>query len=194
MAYKFLKSGAVGLVSGFRWPTPGGYSPGAWVEAGAPLRDCETGIHVCRAQDLPFWMYEELWAIEIEGDVLEGVDMLVASRGRLVHRMAGWTRPGQKRFVEACRDRAAAILDRTPPERRKHADAFMQHMPTYLRLEWTQLGALCAALAVSSTAGDPQEAVPIRAAYRDERTWQSQWLVDNLDLQLCEHPPDLRPP
>src|SRR5205085_9726919 len=74
IAYKFLKSGAVGLVSGFRWPTPGAGSPGDWVEARAPVRECEAGIHVCRAGDLPYWMHDELWAIEIDGEAAEGVN------------------------------------------------------------------------------------------------------------------------
>jgi hypothetical protein len=184
IAYKFLKSGAKGLVSGFRWPTPDVGSPGEWVHATSPIRECEAGIHVCRAMDLPYWMCDELWAIEIDGDVVEGTDMLIASRGRLLRLFSGWTRAGQTRFVEACRDRAARILDEVPVERRQHADAFMGHMDTYLRLESTQLGALCTALAIASTCGGPNDTGAVKSAYRNERAWQSQWLVDNLGLAL----------
>jgi hypothetical protein len=188
IAYKFLKSGAVGLVSGFRWPAPNGDSPGDWVNAASPIRECDAGIHVCRAADLPYWMCDELWAIEIDGEIIEGTDLLIASRGRLLYRLQGWTRPGQKRFVEACRDRAARIIDQAPAARRHHADAFMGHMDNYLRLEWTQLGALCTALAIATTCSEPDDTAAVKSAYRSERAWQAQWLVDNLDLALGSVP------
>jgi hypothetical protein len=184
IAYKFLKAGAVGLVSGFRWPTPTGGSPGAWVDSAAPLQECESGVHVCRAEDLPYWMYDELWAIEVDGETVEGVNMLIAPRGRLLYLMSGWNRPGQTAFVEACRDRAIALVSEAPVERRGHAYAFLGYMATYLRHELTQLGALCAALAVASTAEAGNDTAPVKAAYHTERLWQSQWLVENLGLSL----------
>jgi hypothetical protein len=130
-------------------------------------------------------MCDELWAVEIDGEIIEGTDMLVASRGRLLYPMAGWTRPGRTRFVEACRDRAARIIQETPADRRQRANAFMGHMDSYLRLEWTQLGALCTAPAVASTCSAPDDAAAVRAVYRSERAWQSQWLIDNLGLALA---------
>jgi hypothetical protein len=185
MAYKFLKAGAVGHVSGFAWPRPEGDAPGPWVESTPPVRQCASGVHVCRAPDLPYWISDELWAIEVEGPIVEGLNMLVARRGRLCYPFPGWTRAGRNRFVEACRDRAAARVGDAPPERRKHADAFMGHMDTYLRLEWTPLGALCAALAIASTSeGGGERPEPTKAAYRRERQWQARWLVDELHLEL----------
>jgi hypothetical protein len=184
IAYKFLRSGAAGLVSGFHWPTPDAGSPGAWVHAASPVRECGTGIHVCRAPDLPYWMCDELWAIEIEGAVVEGTDMLIAPSGRLLYRFSGWTRAGQQRFVEACRDRAARVIGQAPPDRRQHADAFMGHMDNYQQLEWTPLGALCTALAIASTYGGPDDAAVVKAAFRQERVWQSRWLIENLGLTL----------
>jgi hypothetical protein len=57
-------------------------------------------------------------------------------------------------------------------------------MDNYLRLELTQLGALCAALAVASTAEAGGDAAATQAAYHGERAWQSRWLVENLGLGL----------
>jgi hypothetical protein len=183
MAYKFLRSGAIGLVSGFKWPEPRGETPGEWVGSVAPLRACASGVHVCRGRDLPYWMHEELWAIEVDGDMLEGAEMLIAPRGRLVARVAGWSPDGRTAFVEACRDRATLHIDRTPLARRAHADAFMGHMDNYLRLQWTQLGALCAALAIASTTeGGNDDMAGAKALYRSEREWQARWLVAHLEL------------
>jgi hypothetical protein len=58
-------------------------------------------------------------------------------------------------------------------------------MDNYRRLEWTQLGALCAALAIASTTEDGGTSPePTKAAYRQERQWQAQWLVKELHLEL----------
>jgi hypothetical protein len=183
IAYKFLRSGAVGLVSGFGWPKPRGGAPGEWVESVGPLRACESGVHVCRGRDLPYWMHDELWTIEVDGEVVEAADMLIALRGRLLSRVDSWNPDRRTAFVEACRDRAAEHVARTPPARRTHGEAFMGHMGKYLRLQWTQLGALCAALAIASTTeGGDDDAAGAKALYRSEREWQARWLVEHLGL------------
>ena len=83
-AYKFLAAGGIGPFTGFRWPV------GEWVEAdGVDL--CRDGIHACRASDLPNWIDDELWEIELDGEVVEQERKLVARRGRLVRRLEGWT-------------------------------------------------------------------------------------------------------
>jgi hypothetical protein len=188
IAYKFLKTGAVGLVSGFQWPMPRGDTPGQWVEAQGPVRECESGIHVCRPGDLPYWMFDELWAIEVEGNLVRGLDMLIALRGRLLGMLSGWSAPGRVRLIEACRDRMAEHIARLPAARRVHADAFMPHMDVYLTHGWAQLAALCSAMAIASTVdappGSAEEKAATRDVYRRERTWQAEWMVRELALAL----------
>ena len=64
IGYKFLGTGGVAPFSSFAWPTG---SPGPWVEAEPHM--CASGIHACRAGDLPFWINAELWEIELDGAV-----------------------------------------------------------------------------------------------------------------------------
>jgi hypothetical protein len=185
IAYKFLKAGGVGLVSGFRWPLPRDGWPGDWVEAAAPVRECESGIHVCRAKDLPYWMHDELWAIEVDGPVVEAVDMVVAPRGRLLGMLEGWSAAGRTTFIQASWDRATRRIREVPADRRRHAVAFMEHMEGYLARNWVQLGTLCSALAIAST--EPpgaDEKATAKAAYRRERAWQAEWMVGQLRLEL----------
>jgi hypothetical protein len=128
-------------------------------------------------------MHDELWAIEVDGDGIEGPEMLIAPRGRLLSRVDSWNPDGRTAFVEACRDRTAEHIARTPPARRMHAEAFMGHMDKYLRLHWTQLGALCSALAIASTTeGGNDDAAGAKVLYRSEREWQARWLVGHLGL------------
>jgi hypothetical protein len=105
IAYKFLSSGAVGPFSGFRWPTPAGGAPGAWVEA-----DPAEGVHACRRSDLPYWLDEELWVAELSGDVRTADHQLVAERGRLLGRVESW-RDVARAFGLDCSARLRARVD-----------------------------------------------------------------------------------
>ena len=100
-AYKFTRPGAVGLLTGFAWPQPAGGSPGPWVEAGE-AEPCRAGIHACRPAQLPFWVAEELWVIELDGEVVESTGKLVARRGRLVELVEAWTAGGAVAFGTDC--------------------------------------------------------------------------------------------
>lgn len=95
IAYKFLGPGHVGVISGFDWPV------GAWVETAGPLEPGRRGVHACRTEDLPFWVADELWTIELDGEVSESDRFVVARRGRLVKQVAGW-RATLREFIEVC--------------------------------------------------------------------------------------------
>lgn len=122
IAYKFLAEGAVGRFGGVAWPPPRGRGPGEWLHAGGRTEPCRSGIHACRAEQLPEWLDDELYAIELAGRVVEHETALVASRGRLVGRLEGWTPAAAQEFARACtwraRDRAAALLRRSGEDAR----------------------------------------------------------------------------
>lgn len=115
-AYKFLAAGGTGRFSDFRWPAPTDGEPGEWVDASGPLEDCRSGVHACAPEQLLDWIDDELWEIELGGDVTEGESMLVAERGRLVERVAAWDAEAARAFADACawraRDFAIAQLRR----------------------------------------------------------------------------------
>src|SRR5690348_431080 len=104
--YKFLAKGAVGPQSGFKWPEPQAPAFGAWVDADGPLELCVRGAHVCRALDLAYWLHDELWETEVDGEQIEGVDCLVVRRARLVRRIDAWHQGGAARFAQACAEHA----------------------------------------------------------------------------------------
>ena len=82
-AYKFLRAGAVAPFSGVVWPAPRGGEPGAWVRASGALELCGRGVHACRAEDLPLWLFDELWEIELDDPVQPAPTHVVAAGGRL---------------------------------------------------------------------------------------------------------------
>lgn len=116
LAYKFLRTSAVGPFTGFAWPCPGGEAPGPWVHAvGAPAL-CRNGIHACHPDDLPYWICDELWVLELAGPRTEEPYHVVAPSGRLIERVAAWDRAAAAAFTQACtwriRDRAVVALTR----------------------------------------------------------------------------------
>ena len=72
IAYKFLCSGGVGPFSRYAWPLPRDGQPGAWVIGGADATMCQTAVHACRVRDLPWWLQDELWEAELDGEVAAG--------------------------------------------------------------------------------------------------------------------------
>lgn len=107
-AYKFTAGDAVGVFTRFPWPVPVGGNPGAWVEAPATAQVCQTGVHACRASDLPYWLGRELWEVELAGDVVASRYKLVASRGRLLRRVPGWPEL-ERPFAENCASRVREL-------------------------------------------------------------------------------------
>jgi hypothetical protein len=119
--FKFLAGGAVGPFSGYRWPAPTGSDrPTDWTTCSGPLEPCRSGVHVCRWADLPFWISEELYTVEVEGAVVEHESFVLARQARLAHRVTSWTQDAAQRFSFDCawrlRDHTAAALRRTGRE------------------------------------------------------------------------------
>jgi hypothetical protein len=117
IAYKFLCAGGVGPFSRFAWPQPDGEAPGPWVGApgGSTVR-CRSAVHGCRVQDLPWWLNDELWEAEFDGEPATGRHKIMAGRARLLRRIDAWDATCAQRFADACarraRDHAATALDR----------------------------------------------------------------------------------
>lgn len=98
IAYKFLRPGAVAPFSGRRWPVPANGEPGEWVG---------DGVYACEPLHLPLWIWEELWEVELGGEVEAHDQKLRARQARLVRRVEPWSPDGAKAFARACAGRAA---------------------------------------------------------------------------------------
>src|SRR5262249_3229698 len=88
-AYKFLRPGGVAPFTSYAWPLPQGEEPGAWVEV-ETVEPCRRGVHACTRDDLPYWFQDELWEVELDGEVQRVGHKLAARRGRLVRRVDAW--------------------------------------------------------------------------------------------------------
>jgi len=100
-AYKFLAARARQPFTRAQWP-----APGEWVAAGDDVCDMPSGVRVCRPRDLPYWLDDELWALELDGEIIEERYSLVAPRARLVRQVATWTSATVRELTAACAWRA----------------------------------------------------------------------------------------
>jgi hypothetical protein len=131
-AYKFLGTGAIGLYSGFRWPTPSSTKPGAWMEVAGILELGANGVHACAPDELLNWIDDELWLVELAGQIDKRDGVLLARRGRLLRRLERWNESTARVFVGDCvmraRDAAVDALRRTRDERGARALASIRDL------------------------------------------------------------------
>jgi hypothetical protein len=165
VAYKFLRPGRIGPFTHAAWP-----APGDWLDADAPAELCRSGIHALLPAALPRWMTEELWRVELEGAQDRGDGIVLAARGRLLSRVAGWRDDLAGAY-------AADIVTHLPvrgtaTSRSRAADVVA--MAASVRADMTAAAAGHMA-AMAAEAAEP-------GGYERERRRQAAWLADRLQL------------
>jgi hypothetical protein len=166
---------------------------------------CKRGIHACRPGDLPWWLADELWEIELDPPVQPDEHKVIARAGRLRSRIEAWTPACAQEYADACawraHERAVQALTRAG-----HRDAANQ-LATCATLDDVLVVArqlaedvpetrisltIAGDGAVRALTGAPPTSAYIAAhaamrldgaaGYAAERAWQSGWLVDRLGL------------
>jgi hypothetical protein len=127
---------------------------------------------VCRAFDLAYWLHDELWETQVDGDQIEGIDCLVVRRARLLRRIDAWHQGGAMRFAEACAKHAAELAGASNVAS-EHVRDYIDDAALSARSGYVGVSAFAAALAVGRL-GDPSDE---ESAYRRERVWQADWIA-----------------
>jgi hypothetical protein len=166
IAYKFLRDGR-GAFTRFAWPLPT-TGPGAWVAA--PVVPCRSGIHACRLADLPLWLGQELYAVELAGEIVEEQTKVVASRARLVRRIDAWDEGLRAAYTRDCANRARELALGADPPLEAWEAVIEPSVPEGPAL----LGFIAARIAEERGGG---------GAYRAERARQRTWLAERLGLR-----------
>jgi hypothetical protein len=120
---------------GFAWPKPRDHERAIWVEAERAPTDALRGYPIV---NLPYWLDDELWSIELAGDIAERDHVLLARRARLLAPIEAWGDPLALALAlaEACgrrvaRQAAAELRD----ERRADAAARLERAAGLRELE-----------------------------------------------------------
>jgi hypothetical protein len=166
-ALKALQAGAVAPFSRFHWPPPA-EGAGEWVEASTTA--CASGIHACLPEQLPLWLQDELWEIELDGGIERLERKVVAERGRLVRRIEAWDAGALAAYARACLERLTALASAHDAATgyARDGEELLSGEPLFV--------AFAAARAAELVAG-PE-------AYDAERAWQARWLAERLSLAL----------
>jgi hypothetical protein len=190
IAYKFLERGALAPFTRFAWPTDG-----TWIDAGRSGEG--RGIHACHARDLPYWISDELWRVELADPVRARETQIEATRGRLVARVEEWD---PRAFASACafrtRDLALqAIRDGDGLAQTRDLDELIATARSYKaldRLHAELIGYVidAAVRAREGHAGSSSHTAAVAAvalhgsesAFEVERAWQARWLTEHLKL------------
>jgi hypothetical protein len=112
IAYKFLCAGSIGHFSGVRWP-----ADGQWLEAPGALDPCVSGVHAASRDALAYWFDDELWTVELDGEIIDLGTALVARRGRLVAQVEAWPAVSLE-FGRDCAAHAQTLAERAPANAR----------------------------------------------------------------------------
>lgn len=180
IAYKFLSDAGTGRFSEARWPLPTDAAPGAWLSAALPLVPCVHGLHALRSHQLPFWLDQQLWELELDGQVIECTSMLVAERGRLLRRVERWNQAGWEALCAFGRERTQANLARVAqeaPTQVERARFYAREVDSFIGL-----GAYPTALYVAAVAAHVGSPLAPEAAYQAERAEQARFLSGYLGL------------
>jgi len=178
-AFKFLRAGAKGRFSGYSWSVPQGSAPGAWVEVAGDLKACTQGIHACRQTDLPFWIDDELWCIELDGEIVHGKTMVVAQRGRLIARVDRWEGTLRAGLSQLCCERTRAVAAQALAEARPDAAIAQRFLGDVVAL--AEVCQLATAAYISAVAARFTSDSSAEQAYSAERAVQSSWLAERVD-------------
>lgn len=192
IGFKFLAAGARAPFTRFQWPSPGG-----WVSA--PEDRAEVWIHACRRRDLPYWLDDELWRVELEEPVREARYQIASQRARLLSRVAAWDRGLMRDYARACALRARELA--------------LPHVPSTVREALAGATALETIAAAAASAGPTSRAAEYvadaansalhvgpattsyiaamlasslgggLAAFEAERAWQARWIEERLALE-----------
>lgn len=187
VAYKFLRPEGVGPFSEYRWPLPVGGEPGEWVVAATGGGLCRVGVHACERRHLPRWIWEELWEIELDGEIERRRHKLRAPRGRLLRPVEAWSVQTAREFARACATRAAEHASTAAAEDAGLAAAMAADGDTragaaeetddpYVAAHGAAVSAYIAAMTALRAGGIER--------HEAEREWQVEWLARELDLRV----------
>ena len=166
-AYKFLRPDGTSVFTSFRWPLPDG-GPGAWVESN--VEPCHSGIHACRPEHLPLWAGQVLYEVELDGEIADDRTKLTAGRARLIRRIDAWEEEVRDRYTRMCADRAHELARGASPPLEQWEAVIEPSIPEGPAL----LGFVAARIAEEIDGPD---------AYQAERARQTDWLIEQLQLQ-----------
>ncbi|HSW41303.1 MAG TPA: hypothetical protein VLM76_02210 [Patescibacteria group bacterium] len=128
----------------------GRWTPGRWRSVAGRLVPCVRGLHLCRADQLIYWLGPRIWEVETDGEVIEAEDRYVARRARIVREVTAWNDQSARRFAADCAQDALQYAD---PEWRETLEVVLHTARAYADGEATDDELSAASAAAGAAAG-----------------------------------------
>jgi hypothetical protein len=176
-AYKVLSHGRSAF-TGWEWPLPEHERPGEWVVVTGPLGLCINGIHASTVDQLPQWLGDEIWELELDGEVLRTEPALIAGRARLIRLLEEWDEQARLAFCQDCARRAHEIAARYPTG----AELYSGKIEPFTSRGMAAAVGYWTALLTGESASGSRSGPDYDAAFAHERTMQANWLRRELNL------------
>jgi len=159
------------------------------------IEACRRGYHVCREQDLVYWLNEAIWEVEIKGETIELDDKVVASDARLVRKIKAWNEKAARLFACDCaehvlkyaRKQDRATLENTIAVARRFANgkATKDELADARDAAWAAARAAARDAAWASARAAARDAAwAALAAARDALAAERKWQTDRLMVYL----------
>jgi hypothetical protein len=123
-------------------------------------------------------LHDELWEVELDGDLAFAEELVVARRARLVRHVEPWALGVAARFLDAARGHAADLAALATADGKERARMWIEASEYHVAHGNVALGAYTAAMGVARLDGD----VPNLVRFRDERLWQGSFIAGALGL------------
>ena len=102
-----------------KWSLPTADGPGEWMPQIEKIEPCRSGYHVCREQDLIYWLGPAIFEVEIRGTTIvheeAGSSKVVAAEARLIRRLDTWNDRTARLFAADCAEAVLPIFEKERP-------------------------------------------------------------------------------
>lgn len=87
------------------------------------IQPCARGYHLCREQDLVFWINEELYIAEGRGRSIRDVNKDVFEEARLICKVEKWNKKTARLFASDCAEHVLSLFEKVYPKDKRPQEA-----------------------------------------------------------------------
>ena len=184
--YKILGKGGVAINGGTgQWSLPQDGKPGAWMPKIENIEPCVRGYHLCRVEDLVYWLNAEIYEAEGRGEFIRHVDKDVFPEARLLRKLDTWDEKSGRLFAADCVEHVLHIFEKKCPNDNRPRAA-IQAARDFAHRKITKSQLTAAGDAAGDAAGAAARAAVGAAAWDSagdaERKWQTTKLREALNI------------
>jgi hypothetical protein len=95
----------------------GTWTPGEWMpEIEGELKPCRNGYHVVTLEQLPMWLSERVFEVEVGDEIMHEDDKLVTRTCRLTRECTGWNERTARLFACDCAEHVLSLYEAKYPD------------------------------------------------------------------------------